>query len=291
MIICKVRARYILSFLYIPYYLINRLYLKTFRCIDFFDIKYLILSSKIDVDQSFNFYKLKEKPIKLKIKEIKNKKVRLTLYLTSIFKKWNIYYIRTLDGKLYESDTNRKMIYISRDELNTNDLCNVFRVNDIDINKNCNRKNNQYNDSNLYIKEPDVFAIVAKKTKLHDLSYKERELIRTSKIDKELIKKTNEVIKNNINYFNSIYLKNSIIRRPFLFHLIYYNKYNLIKKILDTLSNEQKEKLVNTKCWYNDSLVSSLDVAKIDTEIYKLLEKYKDLSIYDRYYKIKKITE
>jgi hypothetical protein len=143
----------------------------------------------------------------------------------------------------------------------------------------------------LYIKEPDVFAIVAKKTKLHDLSYKERELIRTSKIDKELIKKTNEVIKNNINYFNSIYLKNSIIRRPFLFHLIYYNKYDLIKKILDTLSNEQKEKLVNTKCWYNDSLVSSLDVAKIDTEIYKLLEKYKDLSIYDRYYKIKKITE
>lgn len=285
MIIHNIRVRELLTYLYIPYGLLSRIFLKCFNCLDCIHSRYLIDSGKIEIDQHFEFHALKYNPIKLNIKDVKNKKVRRTLYLSQIFKHWNIYYIKTLDNKMHHSDNNRDLIYITKDVISIDDVISYYRINDYYIDK----KYKSYIDDELYKIEPQTYAICTKKSYLHELAQNERKNIRNNKMNNHLNKLTKiALIKKD--YFEKVKVCGTYKTQPLFFHLVEQDKYVLIKHIFNTLTNEEKEELINKKNYNDYKYINSLDIVKKNTETSKLLDKYKDLSIYDRYFKLKKIT-
>lgn len=301
MIIYRTSYNKIKTWLYIPFGLLDIVFSKLFNLIPHLTFKYNVLAAIIDTDKSLpQETKTKEEWVELKIMDITNKKLRYSLYLSGIFKKWYIYKTRNIGVRDYNrSDNNRDVIYISKDKINiTEGVYYGERLSDYNLNefytdkkliKYLKKINLKYDE--FYKIEPQMYAIAALRTELHEFQRKERKIIYKKKMDHALDIKVKEMIKKeDLFKFGYVYGNNSDI--PIFHKVVDADRIDLVQKILNSAEDdEEREALVNFEASreYGYSR-KPLNFAKSD-DMKKLLNKWMDLEKYDRYRKIMKIKK
>jgi len=301
MIIYNTSFRRIKVYLYIPIALFELTFSKIFNLVPYLNFKYDVLAAKLDTDRSLpQDTKTKDDWVELNVKDIKNKKLRYSLYLSGIFKKWYVYYTRNIGVRDYnKSDNNRDVIYISKEKLNISEGIYIGeRISETDLNKKYNtnklskylkRLNLKYDE--FYKIEPQMYAIAALRTERHEIMQKERNIIYAKKKDKSLEKVVNKMIKDE-NLFSHSSTYGDYSDLPVFHKLVKANRIDLVKKVLlNAEDDDERCNLVNYKAsreYVQDS--KPMDCAKTD-EMKKLLEKWMDLTKYDRYRKIMKIKK
>lgn len=243
-------SRSINIYYFLPIILFRYLFDKIFNTYISISTKYNIISGKYFTDKGFGFKNKFKCKRKLKIKDITNKKIRYSLYLTSLFKPWHIYLMN--EGKDTTTDLNkRESIYISRDKLEPGDFYTGERINEFYFNKlfkpkyrKQRRKLGVYKYIDHYKLEPQFYVVIIKYT---DLQYKLKEYYSARykyKKEKELKKAVNLAIKTSI--FNS--------RRSFtgklggtslIEHLLHEKEYDYLHEIYGSLDEYDKERFVD----------------------------------------------
>ena len=235
----------------LPIIFFRYLFDKVFNTYIKISTKYKVISGKYYTGKGFSFETKFKCKRKLKIKDIKNKKLRYSLYLTSLFKPWHIYLMN--EGKDTTTDLNkRESIYISRDKLETDEQYIGERIHENDLNKlfknkyrkTRRRKYNVHNSSEYYKIESQFYVVIVKFTDL------QRELKKYAKNkyeydkQKELKNAVNKAIKtSNFNTgrnFIGKYLGASLIE-----HLLYYKEYTYLHNIYNSLDYLDKENFVD----------------------------------------------
>lgn len=296
--------RIILTWLYAPVFLTDLLISKIFRYIPSLNFQYLVLSARIDTGKSLGGDKLEDIPKKLKLKDIKNRKMRYSLFLSGIFKKWNIYYMRNMgEMKTYNTqDNKRDVIYITKDTLNENDIIHGERFSDWKINHNYEGKKSKkfFRSINLeydefYKIEPQLYVICAVYSFRHNKMRTERDIKYKKDCYKDLTKKVKKSISDD-NLFSSYQVK-GFFNRTILFHnVIKSDRIDLAKLMLNACYDiEEKQKLVTYKVDSDGhqtkySGTSPIDLVKSD-EMKELILKWTDLEQFERVQKILKIKE
>lgn len=296
--------RIISAWLYAPVFLTNILLSKIFRYIPSLNFSYLVLSARIDTGKSLGGEKRKHVPIKLKLSDVKNRKMRYSLFLSGIFKKWNIYYIRNI-GEMKTcniQDNKRDVIYITKDILTENDIIHGERFSDWKINHNYEGKKSKkfFRSINLeydefYKIEPQIYVISA----LDSFRHKEMRIERDIKYKKDCYKDLTKKVKKSIsddNLFGSYQVK-GYFNRTILFHnVIRSNRIDLAKLMLNSCYDiQEKQKLVIYKVDSDGhqtkySGTSPIDIVVSD-EMKELILKWTDLEQFERVQKIMKIKK
>lgn len=226
--------------------------------------KYKTLSAEINLGQGFNPNKMFDFR-QIAIKNIKNKRLKLTLILSRIFtlKPWYVYN-KIILNEPYKH-LSREAIYISRNKLSINDYIVNERINDYDINKKfkyTGKKARQLPEE--YEIEPQYYILCAKYTKEHDTIktyYKNKRKINQKKLLEKSIK---DCIKNG-NYFTRINF--NLLNPTLLEHLLNIKRYDLIYDICYKLEDIEEIKL-----FLSSAKLVELDKIQV---LKKIKEKYK----------------
>lgn len=293
--------RKFITYLYLPLVLIDFLLSKIFRFIPCLNLKYNILSARIDLDNSISEDRNKHIPVKLKLKDIKNKKVRYSLFLTGLFKKWNVYYMYNIGVRDFNiSDNNRDVIYITKDIIKENDIIHGERLSEWKINKKYSDKNSKrfFRSINLkhgefYKIEPQMYIISAVDTFRHVEMKYERTIRYEKKKYNELTKYVKKSIKDD-DLFHRFNMVGNFNRYP-IFHVVVQNdRIDLANLLLNACYDlEEKQRLVTFEVEqesYTKQFVKPIDLVKSD-EMKELIEKWTDIEKFERYQKIMKIKK
>lgn len=235
---------------FLPIILFRYLFDKIFNTYISVSTKYKIISGEYYTNKGFGFENKFECKRKLKIKDITNKKLRYSLYLTSLFKPWHIYLMN--EGKNTTTDLNkRESIYISRDKLEPGDKYTGERIRESEFNKlfknkyrKQRRKLGVYNSSDHYKLEPQFYVVMIKYT---DLQYKLKEYSKLKyeyKKEKELKKAVDTAIKTS-NFNTGKPFTGKMGGTSLIEHLLYYKEYVYLHKIYNSLDYLDKEYFVD----------------------------------------------
>lgn len=291
------KTKTIKMWMYIPVLLLEK-FLSLFGYISHLCFNYDDISANIDTGMNYYFPKKPKNEItRIKLSYIKNKKIRYSLFLSGIFKRWYIYKSFKF-GERADIDANREIIYITKDkDLTCNSLCHYYRIPTYKINKKYNHTKirNYLKKINLTITEfykiePQIFIITAAHNIKHDKIKEERDKIYKYKINNSMEKIVKKMIKKN-NLFSNEKIYGVFDDKPVIHNIVEYNRIDLVKKILDSAKDdEERSKLVNYRTWKGEFNLfkKPIEFAKSD-EMKKILSKWEDLSKYDRYRKIIKI--
>jgi len=219
----------------LPIILLNLLFCKIFGLIFNMKYEYMHLAAKINIGISMGMsYKIKTNPKKVNLSHITNKKMQRTL----MFGKWNIYSIRINSEKnSNKTDSNREVIYITKDNIKKDDLIYVSRISDYKLNKKytSNAKFNRFLDKQnlktleFYKLESQLYCIVAIKTILHDKLKEEQKIYYEKKVIKDFNKKVKKLIKDE-NLFGKYKVMSDWSNMPLFFKCIKANRIDLVKK-------------------------------------------------------------
>jgi len=230
--------------LLLPQILIDLLLSKIFNFIPGLWFKYKEYAAIIDTETSFNSGQgdlLKNKPIKLSIQDVTNKKIRRSIRFLKLFGKWNIY---TFD-KLHE---NREPIYITKDELNIDDRYFGERISDYNVNELCKPKNSRKlkkSGKTIDQLEPQYWIIVAKYSDNHKKMTEERKNRYNSRTKKDLEKLVDKCIKED----NILGRSNSITgewnNEPVAFKVVRANRIDLFQILINACDDEDLKEMIN----------------------------------------------
>jgi hypothetical protein len=275
--------RQIKCWLLLPQILIELLLCKIFNFVPGIWFKYKSYAAIIDTNTSFNNGHgdlLKDKPIKISIQDITNKKIRKTLKFLSIFGKWNIY---TFD----RISNNRKPIYITKDELKKDDRFFGERISDSNVDDLYTYKNiRKLKKSGKTIDqlEPQYWVIVAKYSDNHKKMTEERQNRYNSRTKKDLEKLVDYCIKEDNILGRSNSITNEWNNDPVAFKVVRANRIDLFQKLITACDDEDLKEMINVVIdydgWeapnkYKDSngYKTLLNQAKSD-EMKELIKKY-----------------
>jgi hypothetical protein len=209
-----------------------------------------ILSGKYYCDEGFDHLKSFRYIKKIKIKDITNRKLRYSLYLTSLFRPWHIY-MKSVAKETTSDLNNRDSIYISRTKLETCDDYIGERLSDHNLNKlfktkyRKQRKNKEvYNSTDHWKLEKQYYVLCTKYTELH------KQLKEYSKVKYEYDKQTElkKAVKDAIETSNFNTNKNftgKLLGGSLIEHLLYYKEYDYLHKIYDSLDYNDKKYFIN----------------------------------------------
>jgi hypothetical protein len=226
-------------YIYIPFLLLEKLIslIFGFIYIPFLNFKYGILSMNIDNGRSLSYHeKFKNNKLRrLRLNDVDNFKLRFTLFVTGLFKKWYVYTVSYYENKpLYKDRTNRQVVYLSKKPLKENGLYVYECISKTDLNKkykNLNRylKLKGYKGAEEFYKiEPQYYVILGEKPKNYE-SLMEKSRKRFNKKERKVdTKKIMKCIKND-RLFTSI--SNWEDKTP-LEYCVEKVRYDLIEKIL-----------------------------------------------------------
>lgn len=287
--------------LYLPIFWVDLLLSVIFRYIPSLNFQYLKLSARIDIGSSLGSNKLKYIPIKLKLKDIKNRKVRYSLFLSGIFKKWNIYHMYNIGVRTFNiQDNNRDVIYITKDIIKENDIVYGERLSDWKVNKNYEGKKSKrfFRSVNLesdefYKIEPQMYVISAVETFRHTEMKIERDKKYKINCYNDMTKKVKKCIKDD-NLFCRSSIKGDYTSYPIFHKVVKGDRIDLAKLMLNSCYDlEEKNKLV-TYGVYSDGWETTLkptypiNLVKSD-EMKELIKKWSDIEKIKRTEKILKI--
>lgn len=283
----------------IPILLLEKL-LSLFGYIPHLWVKYADISANIDTGKSFDFgQKPKSELKRVNLFYIKNRKLRISLLLSGIFKRWYIYKSRKFDERC-DMDSNREIIYLTKDKNLKNDIKSQYdRLSDYLLNSNYKTKNiTRYlkrinlEKTDFYKIEPQIFVIVAEETNKHETLKKERNKLYEYKKIRSLEKTVKKMIKYH-NLFSNEKVYGVWDDKPVIHTIAQQDRIDLMKRILNSADDdEERSKLVNYRTWKGEYNLfkKPIDYAKSE-EMKTLLKKWEDLSKYDRYRKIMKIKK
>jgi len=272
--------RQVKAWLKIPQILFESILNKLIDWVPRIGIEYDKYAAKIDTGLALNSSTLKDEPIKLKLSDIKNEKMRKTLTKMNFFSNWNVY---SFDR---ENHDGRKPIYITKDEIKKGDKYFGGRISDRNIDKNYNNRR--------YLKKigktgtellPEFYVVVALETDEHSKMKSERDIRYNKKKKQKLEKEVDKFIKEDM--INS----RSNIRwstKPLIYHVVEADRVDLVQKMIDAtikLGDDPKEMIdiiIDSDGWetpikYKGSpdYKTVLSFAKSE-EMKKLLNKYID---------------
>lgn len=283
----RTTTKKILSYLLIPILLFEK-FMELFHYVPFLLNKYHMVACDIDNNMNLGIAdRMKHDITEVDMSYIKNKYMRNSLLITGIFKKWIIYKGYTMKERGYNSpDSQREVIYITKEKIVMNDPCFHYRINDSDFNRKTKK------DNNFYKIESQIFVVIAKKGDKYKELSKERDTLYNYKKERELEKEVKRMIKKH-NLFSNRSLRYYFNDIPVIHIVSKQDRVDLMKKILDNaVDDEERNKLVNYKTWKgSDALFKKPKEYAVSDEMKTLLEKWEDLSKYDRYYKIMKIKK
>lgn len=282
------------------FYISIELIFKIFNLIPGLNLRYLDLSGRIDSNISLGICSKLENPKKIKLSDIKNKKMRISLFLSGIFKKWNIYYIRTNGDNHGVNNYKRDVIFLTKDILTETNMLYRYRVNDNLLNNKYNYSSDYlsnlgYEDNEFYKFEPQVFIICALHTIVHDLKEVERKRKYEIEKNKELEDEVKKRIKNKM-LFRSCRMKYINNDYPIFHKVVENDRLDLANDILNSIEdNKRKQEIVTYKVNNSGDYVTPngklpIDFVKSD-EMKNLINCWTDLELYERYLKIMKIKK
>jgi hypothetical protein len=261
--------RKVKPWLRLPVLLLDLLLGKILNYIPRLNLRYDELAAKIDLGKGLSHNTIPEdsQMKKLTIDDIKNEKMKKSLMLSGIFKSWNIYYMRTIDPEKKSnrngSDTNRDVIYITKDELSPGDQFTGERISEFEFKKeydNLNKKSLkklgiEFNE--FYKIMPQMFILAAKITEEHDEMEKERKLSYKNKIQKELEKLVNKTIKEEKFTSRSKSISGHWDNSPVFYKVVKEDRVDLAEKLIDAAKKEGEAEemvdlLIDYDCWFVD---------------------------------------
>lgn len=231
---------------FLPIILFRFLFDKLFNTVTNLSTRSNIISGKYYYSKSFGLPNDLNYLHKVPIKYITNRKLRYSLYLTSLFKPWYVYIVEYATEQLNEWN-KRQRIYISRDNIQKGDSVVGERINNVELNKLFKNKY-QKKRKEMGIRSPmdyhkldfQYYIICSKYTNLHkDLKKYSRENYKYRK-KVELKKAVEKAIKtSNFNTGESFLCKK--LGASLIEHLLYYKEYEYLDKIFNSLDHLDKE--------------------------------------------------
>lgn len=273
-------------------------FLSLFGYIPHLWIKYTDLSANIDTGKSFDFAQKPKGELKyVNLFYIKNKKMRISLLLSGIFKRWYIYKSRKFDER-GDMDSKREIIYLTKDKNLTNDIKSHYdRLSDYLLNNKYKHtkitkylKSINLEKTDFYKIEPQIFVIIAAETNKHETIKKERDILYKHKKARSLEKIVKKMIKNH-DLFSNEKIYGVWDSKPIIHTIAEQDRIDLMKRLLDSADDDEERcKLVNYRTWKGEYNLFKKPIEYAKSEEMKvLLSKWEDLSKYDRYRKIMKI--
>jgi hypothetical protein len=236
-------------YVYVPFLLVEKLIslIFGFIYIPFLNFRYGILAMSINSERSISYSnRFKDKELKrIHLKDIKNKKMKFSLFITGLFKKWYIYE-KYDTNPVYDEDKHRKCVYLSKEEINQDSLVDYDRISSNELSKKYKHlrkylKLKGLEKSDFYKIEPQYFVLIGKKPKDYELKRSKISNSYNKKVYKQDTEKIKKCIKNdNINNW----ISNWEDKTP-LEYAVDKNRYDLVDKIVkysDKL-NERNEVL------------------------------------------------
>jgi len=226
--------RQVKQWLKIPEYLFNITLSKIIDYVSIITYKYDNLSANIDTNQSFSFGQtIKKEPIKLTLNDITNVKLKKTLKLKNIFNEWNVY---SFDKDRREHE--RITIWITKDELKKGDKYFGERLSDHQIDKKYLKNHPSIED------EPQLYVVVAKKTKEHDEMRNERDIRFEKKRRKGLEKEIKKILKSEKYDHRTNQTYGFYDNKPIAFKLVEADYVDLMKKLLSDCPDQRARREV-----------------------------------------------
>jgi hypothetical protein len=275
--------------LHLPLMFINWLFSFVFDYIPQLNFKYKEQAGRLDSGAGLTFHELHTKsdrfgnPMfkKLKIKDITNRKLRRSLRLSTIFRKWNIYQLDQSENRNCNvSDDKRYRIYITKDILEFDSLVTGERISDFKLSKNYSRKKERLylkskgvTSKEFYKLEPQLYVICALKSKRHEKQSEKRKIKYAKDKYNKLTKQVKKAIKDDRLYSRV----GSWDDQTPLNLAIQNDRYDLIEKILKyTGKIDEVDKVLNYvhRDWDDyPKEYKPLDMAKTDKMKAYLTEK------------------
>lgn len=218
--------RQVKGWMNIPGHIIDTILGNIFHYASNINLLYKQLSARVDIGKSVppvGNTTIKTDPVKLSLNDMRLGKLKYNLLRSNFLSKWNIYYIRNTGNKTSQ-DSNKDVIYITKDELKKGDVVHGDRLHDSDI-------------SNKPKKDlGHMVIVVAKITNRHEEMSLEREIRVKKKLNKELDIGLKKIIKlkndHNGKYFNNEYGIFNKITKLF-YKSVKADRYDIVKKIFD----------------------------------------------------------
>jgi len=227
--------RQVKLWLNLPKYIIGKLFSYITDYVSVLDIRYDVISAKVDTNQSINYDILKEEPIKLTIDDLKNMRIKNTLKFKSFFNEWNIYAF----DREYE---NRTPVYITKDELKIGDKIVGERLSDHDVDSKYLKI--KYTRDEMSKKEPQFYIVAAKYSNEHKEMRNERDIRYKEKIHKGLKKQLKKAIKNN-DFRETNHTTGNWNRRPIAYKIAEHDDIELMKLLIEKTDKNKKIEIFN----------------------------------------------
>lgn len=251
--------RQVKTYLRIPQLLLDIALSKLLNYIPKLNFIYDDAAANIDTGKAFGTGSRMTEFEEIKLSDIKDEKVKNSLLLSGIFKKWHVYRLDRL------SHDNKTPIYISKDKLQENDVV--------------------YGERLFSDKVTEFYVIAAKKTNKHD----EIRIERDDRYKKKLYDKYKKMIDNVEK--GKAYLDDRTSMGDFtiIFHnLIKNNLIDLIKRAIKISKDDSKLRKLIIDTYENghqsSRSISALELAKDKPEILEILNN----TLYDLWQKSKK---